>query len=118
MITTSTEVFIKGAKVDWQNVGEGVRRKILAYEPLMMMVYVEFKRGSIGPLHRHPHTQMTYIESGSFEVFIGGKKQILGGGDCYYIPSDVEHGVVALEDSTLVDIFTPVREDFLPVETA
>lgn len=118
MIVKASDVFTKAAGIEWQTVGEGVRRKILSYEPLMMLVYVEFKRGSIGPLHRHPHTQMTYIESGSFEVSVGGKKEILRGGDCFYIPSDAEHGVVALEESTLVDIFTPVREDFIPVETA
>lgn len=118
MNIVSTDVFTQAERIDWQSVGDGVRRKILSYEPQMMMVYVEFKRGSIGPMHRHPHTQMTYIASGAFEVSIDGKKQVLKGGDCFYIPSDLDHGVVALEDSTLVDVFTPVREDFLPAEAA
>ena len=109
----NSELFIEGKSIEWEKVGEGVRRRIMGYDPNLMMVHVEFKKGSIGYLHKHPHTQVTYIESGSFEVQIGGEKKILGGGDCYFIPPNIDHGVVALEDSQLTDVFTPVREDFL-----
>lgn len=111
--TMNSELFLKGDSVAWETVGEGVRRKILGYDKDLMLVYVEFKTGSIGPLHSHVHTQVTYIISGSFDVHIGGVVKKLGGGDCYFIPPNVEHGVVALEESVLVDVFTPVREDFL-----
>ena len=90
-----------------------MRRKILGYDKDLMMVSVEFKTGSVGPLHAHPHTQVTYIISGSFDVQIGDENKPLGAGDCYFIPPNVIHGVVAREDSALVDVFTPVREDFL-----
>lgn len=108
-----TEVFVFGNDVPWETVGEGVRRRILGYDEQLMLIYVEFKKGSVGPLHQHPHRQVTYIESGSFEVTIGEQKKVQRGGDCYVIPPNVVHGVVALEDSTLVDVFTPVREDIL-----
>ena len=110
---TSSPVFVRGTEISWENVGEGVRRKILGYDPQLMMVAVEFKRGSVGPVHHHPHRQVTSIESGSFEVLIGSEKKVLRKGDCYFIPPNVDHGVVALEESSLVDVFTPVREDFL-----
>jgi quercetin dioxygenase-like cupin family protein len=113
LMKTNSELFIEGKSIAWEVVGDGVRRRILGYDPNLMMVYVEFKRGSIGYVHKHPHTQVTYIESGSFEVQIGSEKKKLGAGDCYFIPPNVEHGVVALEDSKLTDVFTPVREDFL-----
>jgi quercetin dioxygenase-like cupin family protein len=56
---------------------------------------------------------VTYIESGSFEVNIGGEKRTQRAGDCYYIPADLEHGVVALEDGSLIDVFTPRRDNIV-----
>lgn len=106
-------LYIFDKNIPWQTVGEGVERKILGYGPELMLVSVTFKKGSIGYVHKHPHRQVSYITSGSFEVKIGGEKKIQKAGDCYYLPADVEHGVVALEDSALIDVFTPAREDFL-----
>ncbi|MBI5475087.1 MAG: cupin domain-containing protein [Ignavibacteriae bacterium] len=78
-----------------------------------MMTHVKFKKGAVGALHRHPHVQVTYIESGSFEVRIGEHATVLKAGDCYYVPTNVDHGVVATEDGSLVDVFAPARADFL-----
>jgi quercetin dioxygenase-like cupin family protein len=105
--------FIEEKAIAWEDQGGGVRRKILGYDPGLMMTVVEFKKGSIGYLHKHPHRQVTYVKSGSFEVQVDGKKHVLRSGDCFFILPDLEHGVVALEDSCLVDVFTPAREDFL-----
>lgn len=109
----NSKIFIETDTVEWENLGNGVKRKILGYNSEIMMVYVEFKKDSIGYLHKHPHTQVSYIESGSFEVQVGNEKNILRKGDCYFVPPNIEHGVVALEDSTLIDVFSPAREDFL-----
>jgi quercetin dioxygenase-like cupin family protein len=108
-----TDVYIFGENIPWESFGPGVRRRILGYDEQLMLIAVEFKKGSIGPLHKHPHRQVTYVESGSFEVQIGGQKKMQRAGDCYFIPPNIEHGVVALEDSSLVDVFTPCREDIL-----
>lgn len=113
MTVQKEQVFIENERIAWERAGEGVRRKIMAYDEKMMAVYVEFKKGSVGYLHKHPHLQITYIQQGSFEVQIDGEKKILKGGDFYYIPANLEHGVVALEDSILVDFFHPMREDFV-----
>ncbi|MDP2887328.1 MAG: cupin domain-containing protein [Ignavibacteria bacterium] len=108
-----SDVFVNAEHLSWENVAEGVQRKILGYDPKIMMVCVKFQKGSVGSVHRHPHHQVTFIERGSFEVQIGSEKKALKAGDCYFIPPDIEHGVIALEDSRLVDVFTPAREDFL-----
>lgn len=100
----------------WERTGEGVRRKILSYDKDMMLVLVEFQKGAIGPLHRHPHKQFSYITKGSFEVSINGEKRIQKVGDGYLMLPNVEHGVRALEDSALVDMFVPFREDFVKNE--
>ena len=97
---------------EWEIVWEGVKRKILAYDKDLMLAVFEFKKGSIGTLHKHPHKQVGYLVKGSFEVTINGEKKILKTGDAYLILPNIEHGVLALEDSILVDVFTPYREDF------
>ena len=110
------KVFIAAQDIPWETVGEGVRRKIMGYDEKLMMVFVEFRKGSIGYIHRHEHTQVTYVEKGSFEVQIGGNKTVLSAGDCFFAPPNIDHGVVALEDGILVDVFTPMRRDFLKTE--
>jgi len=107
------KVFIAAQNIPWENVGDGVRRKIMGYDQNLMMVFVEFRKGSIGYVHQHEHTQVTYVEKGSFEVMIGGDKKVLSAGDCFFAPPNIDHGVVALQDGVLVDVFTPMRQDFL-----
>jgi quercetin dioxygenase-like cupin family protein len=106
-------LYVFNNEIEWETVGEGVRRKIMGYDKDLMLVLVEFKKGSIGYLHKHPHTQVSYLVSGSFEVTVGQNKKTQKTGDCYFIPPNIEHGVVALEDSCLIDVFTPHREDFI-----
>ena len=108
-----TEVFIKNDAVEWEIVGEGVRRKIMAYDDKLMLVRVEFAKDGIGMLHKHYHSQITHVESGAFEVSIDGKKKILRGGDAFYIPPNLMHGCVCLEAGVLIDVFSPMREDFV-----
>jgi quercetin dioxygenase-like cupin family protein len=108
-----SSVFVESGTLAWETVGDGVQRQILGHDPQLMMVCVKFNKGSIGPIHRHPHRQVTFVESGSFEVHIGAEKKVLKAGDCFFVPPDVDHGVVALEVGTLIDVFTPTREDFL-----
>ena len=108
--------FIEADGIEWENAGEGVRRKVTSYGDQLMTVLVEFKKGSIGYLHKHPHVQITYIQTGLFDVSIGGKKKILGSGDFYYVDPELVHGVTALEDGILLDVFSPMREDFIKVD--
>jgi quercetin dioxygenase-like cupin family protein len=98
----------------WEQTGEGVRRQILGHGPDLMMVRVDFDAGAIGSLHHHPHRQVTYVARGRFAVTIDGRCETLGEGDCFYAASEVMHGVRACEDGTLIDVFTPARQEFLP----
>lgn len=93
--------------------GDGVTRKILTYDKDVMMVEVVFEKGAVGSVHTHPHKQISYIAKGSFEFALGEEKRVLKQGDSVLIPSDQPHGVVALEDAMIVDVFSPMREDFL-----
>jgi quercetin dioxygenase-like cupin family protein len=113
MEATATKVFIAGADIDWQTMAPGVKRKIMAYDDKLMLVRVEFEAGGVGTLHNHPHTQITHVESGAFEVEISGEKQVLKAGDVFYVPPHAIHGAVCLEAGVLIDVFSPMREDFI-----
>jgi quercetin dioxygenase-like cupin family protein len=101
-------------EIPWEDLGSGVSRQIYGYDDKIMMVKVKFEKDAIGPLHEHPHTQVTYVESGMFEVAIGDKKKIIKKGDGFYVPPHAIHGVVCIEAGLLVDVFAPLRADFLP----
>ena len=106
-------MIVRNNDVKLSDIGSGVSRKILAHVESMMMVEVNFIKGSVGEIHAHIHEQISYIIKGSFEVNIEGKKEIIKAGDTFYIKPNALHGVLALEDSTILDVFTPQREDFL-----
>ena len=105
--------FVTTADTPWEATAPGVRRQVLGHGPDLMMVRVDFAKGAVGPLHHHPHRQVTWVAAGAFEVTVGNEKQTLRSGDCFFAVAEVEHGVVALEAGTLIDVFTPAREDFL-----
>jgi quercetin dioxygenase-like cupin family protein len=113
MTIGASKVFIENGEIPWQNVEEKIKRKIMAYDDKLMLVKVEFEKGGIGILHQHYHSQITHVESGMFEVEINGEKKVLAAGDAFYIPPNIMHGCVCLQSGVLIDIFSPMREDFI-----
>ncbi len=99
--------------VEPQDQGNGVVRRVLAYSKDLMCVENTFEKGAVGALHHHPHTQITYVVSGSFEFEIDGVKKIVNKGDTMLKMNDVIHGCTCLEAGILLDIFNPMREDFV-----
>jgi quercetin dioxygenase-like cupin family protein len=107
------KTLVRDEEIAWEVVEPKIRRKIMAYNPELMLVKVAFEAGGVGVLHHHPHLQMSYVASGAFEITIAGESKILRGGDVYAVPSEAVHGAVCLEDGILVDVFSPMRADFL-----
>jgi quercetin dioxygenase-like cupin family protein len=105
--------FVLTSATEWQQVAPGVRRQILGHGPDLMMVRVDFDAGAIGTVHHHPHRQVTYVAAGTFEATVGVETGKIGPGDCFFVVADAPHGVVALTAGTLIDVFTPQRDDFL-----
>jgi quercetin dioxygenase-like cupin family protein len=105
--------FVENIEINWKELGGGVKRKIMAFDDKLMLVRVAFKKGSVGSIHKHPHSQITNIESGRFEIIINDEKKVLNAGDAFYIPPNTDHGCVCIEDGVLIDVFSPMREDFL-----
>ena len=108
-----SEVFQVGSTMKWEQVWPGIERQMMGYDDRIMLVNVKFKRGAIGQTHKHPHSQTTYVVNGSFEVTIGDEKKVLNAGDGFYVPPQIMHGAICLEDGILIDVFSPHREDFL-----
>ena len=102
-----------GNEIEWEDVSEGVRRQIMGYDEKIMTVKVEFQAGAIGNLHAHPHSQTTYVASGTYRFDIDSEIKIVKAGDGLYIAPNVIHGVICLKSGILIDSFSPVREDFL-----
>lgn len=112
-MSKKNNAFCSSSELSFEDMGEGVKRQIMVYDDEIMMVKVIFEKGAIGNEHHHPHRQVCYVASGAFEVTINGVKEVLKGGDSFYAAPDVSHGVVCIESGTLIDVFNPMRKDFL-----
>ena len=106
-------MFIFHKETTLEDLGNGVTRRILAHDGKMMAVEVNFEQGAVGPMHNHPHEQLTYVLSGEFEFTIGDEKRIVSAGDTLNKKPEIMHGCVCLKAGTRLDTFTPVRPDFL-----
>lgn len=108
-----SNAFVEDGSMEWETVAPGMKRKIMGYDNRVMLVKVAFETGAVGVLHNHYHTQLSYVASGSFEVQIDGKKKILRQGDVFCVAPDLVHGCTCLEEGVLIDVFGPMREDFI-----
>ena len=113
MKAIKNEPFVSAEEIAWEQLDNGMERKIIGYDDQVMMVCVRFRKDAIGSLHHHIHRQISYVQAGSFQVTIDGRVKVLNQGDCFFVAPGLIHGVVALEDGVLVDVFTPARMDFL-----
>lgn len=94
----------------------GIEMKTMVYGEKTLMTEFLLKRGSVLPRHTHPHEQIGYLVRGRIRLSIGTDEHDVLPGDSWCIPGDVEHGAEIFEDSVAVEVFSPVREDYLPKE--
>lgn len=104
---------------DWssipvEQIGDGIQRQMVWGERLMIC-RLHFAPHVVTAVHSHPHEQITLVEQGRVQFFVAGEPVLASAGDVLHFPSNVEHGATMLdEEVVLVDIFSPIREDFLP----
>ena len=96
-----------------RELGGGMTRRVLAHSGDLMAVEVGFEAGAEGAPHTHPHVQCSYVLSGRFRYSVENESVELAAGDSIVVPGGLVHGTVCLEAGTLLDIFTPSREDFI-----
>ena len=107
------EVAVYAKDVESILAADGVKRRILAYTDELMCVENVFDTGAVGAIHTHPHTQLTYVVSGKFRFTVGEDIYEVKAGDTLLKRDGVVHGCTALEGGILLDIFTPMRDDFI-----
>jgi quercetin dioxygenase-like cupin family protein len=88
-----------------------VRRMIVGAKE--MLVHWEIKKGTLAARHSHPHEQMVVMVRGKVRLAVGDDETIIGPDDIVVIPPQMPHEGETLEDTVLIDIFSPPREDFL-----
>ncbi len=95
---------------------KGIELKTLVYGEKTLMTEFLLRKGSTLPRHTHPHEQTGYLVKGHIRLWIGTEECNAQAGDSWCIPGGVEHGAEMIEDSVAIEVFSPVREDYLPKE--
>ena len=107
------QTFVHPENIPYIELGGGTRRRIGAYNGEMMLVEVNFDEGAVGADHSHPHTQISYVLSGEFTYHIEGETRRMTAGDSIVVKGGKVHGCACVKAGTLLDIFAPMREDFV-----
>jgi quercetin dioxygenase-like cupin family protein len=107
-------MFNKRSESGYQPVLEGIERKTLVHGDRTLMTEFRLRQGSVLPRHAHPHEQAGYLIQGRLRLLIGLEAFDALAGDSWCIPGGVEHEAQVLEDSVAIEVFSPVREDYLP----
>lgn len=97
----------------WHVAGEGIRRIIYKPGQTIMSMKIEFQNGAVGAAHSHPHEQITHVISGRLAMTLNVERREIGPGEQIVVPGDVVHEVEALEDTLILEVFTPLREALL-----
>jgi quercetin dioxygenase-like cupin family protein len=106
-------VTVKSEAARESNPEPGLTRRVLAYNEKLFLVEHQMVGGWVGSVHSHPHEQIVYVVSGHLRVSCQGKTFDLRAGDSFVVRGGIEHGASAVEDSVVVDVFTPCREDYI-----
>jgi len=107
-------VFAPKSEYGYVPVVDGIKRKTLVFGDKTLMTEFLLAKGKTLPAHKHPEEQTGYLVAGKMILYIGGEKFTVRPGDSWVIPGGVEHRAEILEDSVAVEVFAPVREDYLP----
>jgi len=109
-------MFVKSSNEGYRSALAGIEQKTLAYGDKSLMVEFRLQKGVVLPLHSHPHEQTGYLVQGQIRLTIGADIHDVLPGDSWCIPGDVLHGAEIVEESVAVEVFAPLREDYLPRE--
>ena len=107
-------MYKKSNENDYKDVLEKIQQKTLAYGDKTLMAEFRLEEGADLPKHSHPHEQTGYLVSGEIELTIGDETHQVKPGDSWCIAGGVEHKATVLEDSVAIEVFSPVREDYIP----
>jgi unsaturated pyranuronate lyase len=116
---TPPKAFVEFQMRDWtsipvEHIAEGIERQMV-WGDRVMVCRLRFAPHTVTAVHSHPHEQVTLVERGRVDFFVEGQRRTASAGDVLVFPSNIQHGATILdEEAVLIDIFSPLREDFLP----
>lgn len=91
----------------------GVDFVVLSIGKDSMVTKMLYKSTDFVPFHQHPNEQIGYVVSGKYNLKFGGEEFLLSEGDSYSIPANIQHSIEIIEPGEVVDVFTPIRQDYL-----
>jgi len=103
------------SELELEKITELISRKLVAGDR-QMVAQVYLKQGALVPLHRHESEQMTYVLDGLLRVRVAGEEVIVRDGEVIRIPSGVPHQAEALADTFELDLFSPIRDEWLDLD--
>ena len=104
---------VKRAETTQSSPEAGLKRFVGAFNEKLFLAEHRMEKGWVGAAHSHPHEQIVYVVSGHLTLTCAGQDFDLQSGDSFVVRGGVEHQASALEDSHVIDVFTPWREDYL-----
>ena len=111
-------MFTRRDEHDYRAVAPGIQMRTLCFGANTLMTEFRLLHGHTLPTHAHPQEQTGYLVSGHLALTIGDATHDVMPGDSWCISGGVEHGAAVLQDSTAVEVFSPLREDYLPAAHA
>ncbi len=100
----------------WIDIVPGIKRRTIAAGATMYQMRAELAAGSRLPEHAHPQEQIAHVVKGRMKMIVAGVAHELATGDAIYLASNVPHGVETIEDTTVIDTFSPPRDDYLALD--
>jgi quercetin dioxygenase-like cupin family protein len=100
----------------WIEIASGIRRRTITYGTSMYQMMARLDAGSRMPEHKHPQEQIVHILEGRMKLIVSGVPHELQGGQSFYLASNVPHGVETIEDTMVLDTFSPPRDDYLALD--
>ncbi|MEZ5103646.1 MAG: cupin domain-containing protein [Draconibacterium sp.] len=107
-------MFTKSNSSDFKLLIEGVKMRPLVWEQKTLLCEFQLEKGNTIPPHQHPYEQTGMLISGKLNFRINNEWHLAGSGDSWSVPENVEHEVEILENSVLIELFSPIRKDYLP----
>jgi unsaturated pyranuronate lyase len=107
-------MFNKSNSDGYKEVVNGIKLKTLVYGEKTLLTEFRLKKGCKLPAHAHPHEQTGYLVAGHMRLTIGDETFEVKPGDSWCALNNIEHQAEILEDSIAIEVFSPVREDYLP----
>jgi quercetin dioxygenase-like cupin family protein len=107
---------MKNKENPWIDICPGIKRRTLASGKAMYQMRAQLAAGSKMPAHQHPQEQIVHILSGRMKLIVDGTPHELATGDSFYLASNIPHGVETMEETQVLDTFSPPRDDYLAID--